>query len=262
MYLGSEVNSKITKVNNHKYSISIDGSSIGYIETYENKFHSSNCYLRPNLIEYEKMVASRIFDEISRQEDKPLQMMLNASDKEKIAFIKSGGFVCKRKCYNMAVTIDDLIYRSDQQVALNYCQYGSDEYKQCASLMYHHYKQTHQKINPLTASCEDFKSILPKSAFYQKCHSKIESVIFVKDNEIAYICLSDTENALDFAYAVICELFNKHSCIVFECDHIDNSAMRLASMFNVDLNSSYNTYIREKNSIKRGKHEKCLCNRR
>ncbi len=240
------MNSKITKVNDHKYSISIDGSSIGYIETYENKFHSSNCYLRLNLIEYEKMVASRIFDEISRQEDKPLQMMLNASDKEKIAFIKSGGFVCKRKCYDVVVTIDDLIYRSNQQVALNYCQYGSGEYRQCARLMYHHYKKTHQNINPLTASCEDFMSILPKDAFYQKYNSKIASVIFVEDNEIAYICLSDTKNALDFVYAVICELFNKYSRIVFECDHVDNSAMQFISMFNVDLSRSYNTYIKEK----------------
>ncbi len=243
-------NLKIKKINDNKYNVLVDNSSIGYIETYNNKFHSGNCYLRLKLLKYNKKVASCVFDEISRQEDKPLQMMLSASDKQKITFIKSGGFVCKRKCYDIAVTIDDLIYKSNKQVAIDFCQYGSGEYRQCARLMYHHYKKTHQNINPLTACYDDFVSILPKSAFYQECNSKINSAIFVEDNEIAYIYLSDTENALDFAYAVICELFSKYSRIVFECDHVDKSAMQFISMFNVDLSRSYNTYIKEKSKVR------------
>ncbi len=239
------MNLKIIKINN-KYIVLVDQSSIGYIETYNNKFHNGNCYLRLYLTEYDNAIARCIFDKIIRLEDKPLQIMLNACDKEKLAFIKSGGFVLKRKCYDIAVTIDDLIYKSNQKVALNCCQYGSAEYKQCARLMYHHYKKTHQKINPLTACYDDFVSVLPKTAFYQKYNYKINSAIFIEGNEIAYIYLSDAENALDFTYAVSQALFNKYSRIVFECDHVDDSAIRLASMFKVNLNRSYHTYIMDR----------------
>ncbi len=111
--------------------------------------------------------------------------------------------------------------------------------------MYAHYKETHDKINRLTVSCEDFMAILPKSAYYHGSNTKISSVMFVEENEIAYLLLQDKGSSLDFAYTVIGRLFSKYNSIIFECDDVDNSAMKLASMFQFELNSSYNTYIKK-----------------
>ncbi len=233
---------KVIKTNTDKYSVLIDDCDIGFITRYHNRFHATHCYLKLNLLEYSNAISKFIFKEIYKIENKPLQIMLDATGKEIISFVESGGFVCRRKCYDIAVTVDDLIYKSDAQIALKHCQFGSVEYEKCARIMYNYYKETHQKINPLTAPFESFLEILPNTTFYYTVDTKIMGVIFTEENEIAYLYLNESDSALDFAHAVISQLFRKHSSIAFECDDVDDSAMKLVSMFKVDLRSACSTY--------------------
>ncbi len=236
------MNIKVIKTNIDKYSVLINDCDIGFIARYHNRFHANHCYLKLNLSAYNNAVSKCIFKKIYKVENKPLQVMLDADDKESISFVESGAFVCRRKCYDISVTADDLIYKSDVQIDLKYGQLGTVEYDKCAHLMYGYYKKTHQKINPLTAPFEEFLEILPNTAFYYTVDTKIKGVIFTEDNEIVYLYLNEGGSPLDFAYAVISQLFSKHTSIVFECDDVDDSAMKLVSMFKVDLRSVNSTY--------------------
>ncbi len=54
------MNLKVRQVNGGKYNVLIDDFSTGYIETYHNKFHSNNCYLKLNLVKYDNAISKTI----------------------------------------------------------------------------------------------------------------------------------------------------------------------------------------------------------
>ncbi len=235
---------RIENLDSDKYIVFIAEKNIGYIEKYYNPFHCYNCYLKLNLTVYDKVFSQDIFQQIAQQEKKNLQIMLDSSDKEKIVFIESGGFCCKRRCYEVELTLSDLIYKNKKEVKIKQCQTDDARYILCARMMYEYYGQTHALINPLTSSFSEFLEHLPKRAFYYADSDKIKGVIFVEANEIAYCYFEEESSCFDFSYAVISRLFSQYETIFFEADDVDASAMKLVAMFDIDLKNSFNTYIK------------------
>ena len=64
-----------------------------------NPYHNRNYYLDIDFALLNFAKAKELFKEIASELKKPLQVMLSSAEKEKVAFLESAGFVCKRKCY-------------------------------------------------------------------------------------------------------------------------------------------------------------------
>ncbi len=107
------------------------------------------------------------------------------------------------------------------------------------------FQDTHNQVSPLTASFDEFSEKVPKTAYYMQKAGALKQVIFVEDNELAYCCAADINGFENFAAAVVEEMFSQYSSIFFEADDCDPAAMKLLSMFQIDLKTSYNAYIRK-----------------
>lgn len=90
-----------------------------------------------------------------------------------------------------------------------------------------------------------FSQKLPMQVFYEKKNDEIINVAFVEENEIAYVCTKAREYCAVFARNVVENLFIENESLFFECDDCDWAAMELRSLFDIKVEESYNTYIRD-----------------
>lgn len=234
----------INKSTKQEYTIYNNNQSLGNIKLYNNSFHTQNCYLQLNLNSYDPIIAAELFKLLSRDINRPLQVMSASDEEELITFLENGGFKCKRRCYEMEVSPENYIAEAHKKMNFQYCIQGSAEYDKCCLLMYHYYSRIHESVNPLTADYSTFTERLPKQAFYQYENEKAANVAFVEENEIAYVASSKLGDFKDFIRSVVEAMFEKYENICFECDDCDEAAMELFTIFESDTDDSYNTYIR------------------
>lgn len=96
---------KLRKINPQTYELFENNQSLGTISTYRNPFHDSCIYLKFNLI---KIPTTSPFLEIRKQEQKPLQVMIESSHTKLVDFMLKNGFKCKRYCFEAKVSATDL----------------------------------------------------------------------------------------------------------------------------------------------------------
>lgn len=198
------------------------------ISTKKNPFHKQNIYINFDLEDI-KNINTDTFKDISKENHAPLQMMIDGSETEKRNFIQEHGFKRARLCYGMRVTKNDLLNKDKAILDLLHTKKGDAKYIELAKIYFAYYKETHEKINPLTVDFEEFKEILTKDIYYNE-ESGL-SLAFVEDNEIAYVYTSSFAKA-DVFFKRLCEkLFNDYEEIFFEADDVDESAMRLKNIF-------------------------------
>lgn len=224
------------------FTVFCNEKSIGKIELYSNSFHKQNQYLRLQLSEYETAWAVPLFSHIQKTVKKPLQVMVLSTDAEQVKFLLAGGFVCKRKCYEIDVTAKELILRSEV-TPINAAEKGVPEYDMCCRLLFDYYKQTHAEINPLSADYIEFCECLPEKVLYQSCFGNTMHFAFVEENEIAYIGSTNVNSIQSFAESLVQMLFSDYERICFECDNSDAAAMRLKGLFKAEILESFDTYI-------------------
>lgn len=239
-----------------KFSVHFNQQTVGSLETYENEFHKGNCYVKFELERYDKAFAREIFDLLQKHIERPFQVMLSSKEEEKIAFLEKVGFECKRKCYELCVTenglcdtenVDDArkAVHTEANDRFMRCHKDSEQYELCARFLYEYYARVHEAINPLTASYEDFLKLLPEEVYYESDDSEIRHIVFVEENEIAYVGSRDQSDFKRFITGVVLDLFEKYEELFFECDDCDEAAMMLKDLFEVELDDSYNTYVRK-----------------
>ena len=233
-----------------KFYVRINQQIIGSIETYENEFHKGNCYVKFEFEEYDLSLASEIFALLQNRMKRPLQVMLSSSKMEKIAFLEKAGFVCKRKCYEVCVTADDLcdmgnVVHIENGNTFMCCGKGAEEYDMCTRFLYEYYRNVHEAINPLTASYEAFLKLLPDEVYYDSYEGEVRHIAFVEENEIAYVGSRDKSDFGRFITAVVKNLFNLYEELTFEYDDCDETAIVLKYLFEAEVEESYNTYVRE-----------------
>ncbi len=232
-------------IGSEAYSVFLESRNIGTVSLLHNKFHASTCHFHMNLSAYDVGFAREFGEQLSAIAQKPLQIMLDSDEREKIRFLEAAGFRCKRKCYEAEVAAKDLVKKVFPDFSIRQCHVGEQEYLACMQLLYRYYQDTHNAVSPLTASLEEFSEKVPKTAYYMQEAGAIKQIIFAEDNELAYCCAADINGFEGFAAAVAEEMFAQYSSIFFEADDCDPAAMKLLSMFQIDLKASYNTYIRE-----------------
>lgn len=225
-----------------KYCVHHKGRQLGFIELYDNPQHATNCYVKMELSSWETSISEELWRKLKEIAGRPLQVMVDSSNVAITDFLTAGGFVCKRKCYEVDACAAD--YVGDiVDMDLCYCAVGDQDYESCCQMMYHHYLDTHKAINPWTADYETFCAKLPKTTVYAKTDNSILSIAFIESNEIAYVCSSDEQHFHRFAQSLISSMFTEYHSIIFECDNCDRVAIILKNLFANQSDIGYCTYV-------------------
>lgn len=228
--------------NDDNLNVYIDDEYMGSIMYSMNPYHNKHYYLKLQLKYYDIGVAKEIFDLLSHKLDKPMQVMISSEDEEIISFIQTVGFSCRRKCYEIEVSVQDYIGKKTKG-SLSFAVLGHPIYEKCCEIMLDRYISTHKEINPWTGTKEDFFMMLPKVVFYEMDNDRIKNLSFVEDNEIAYVCGADRVDFILFAQKLITEMFKQKEVIMFEADDCDEYAMELKNLFINQSEESFDTYI-------------------
>lgn len=225
-----------------KYQVYDENHCLGLLQLYDNPHHMRNCYLKLDMKCLDTTISTGLFKEIKTIESRPLQVMVNSTDEATVAFLTAGGFVRRRRCYEVDTGADEYIGgKSNVQL---FCAHAGDEaYAQCCRMVFDYYVETHRGVNPWTADYETFCQSMPTDAVFAKQDCEIAALAFVEGNEIAYVCGIDKRIFADFARCLVTAMFEHHETICFECDDCDWAAMTLKSMFRNQDETSFDTYI-------------------
>lgn len=221
---------------------------IGSLHLYNNPQHMRNCYVKMGLDELNPKISAELFGQLHENVNRPLQIMADSDDTELTAFLLAGGFVCRRKCYEVEVGIEDYI-GGQADAPLEHCRIGEQDYEEACRMLFMHYMETHKAVNPWTADYVTFCGELPEDVICSKQDGEIVSLAFVKENEIAYACGKEEECFADFARSLVCAMLKRHETICFESDDCDWAAMQLRSMFKDQAKTSFDTYVYAGNQV-------------
>lgn len=232
----------------NKYSdkclIYYDNELLGKIMIYDNPQHTTNAYAKIEFNSLRTDISEELFIKLRMLVLRPLQVMVYSDNIDLINFLVAGGFICKRKCYEIEAIVNDYIGKNfDKQIFE--CSVGDKYYEECCNMMFNHYVVAHKAVNPWTADYKTFCSKLTNTAMFSKCSGKVMSVAFVENNEIAYVCTSSNEDFYVFAQSLISIMFKEYSSIFFECDDCDYEAMILKNLFIHQDDRAFCTYILE-----------------
>ncbi len=221
-----------------------DGTMAGTIELYRNPFHMQNQYLKIDSVFLDTQRSAKLFRELSNRLRCSLQVMTYSENWQLIDFITLGGFVRKRRCYEIEAGRADYVGKAREEV-LWQAKRGERAYDLCCEQMYDRYVETHREISPLTAERPAFALRLPDHAFYQKKAGKIVHFAFVEENEIAYAGSRADSCFVPFAEALISRLFRIYQTITFEADDCDQTAMQIRELFAKRDEICFDTYVYE-----------------
>lgn len=232
----------------HRYSIYQSGEDIGCITVSHNRYHNTHRYLNLGLAQYDPTIAKELFSLLRKELGQPLQIML-FSTPEMHNFLTDGGFVCRRRCYELEVASSDLAVPLIPTVALYTTQKGSALYNTCCDLLYDYYRATHDAVSPLTVTQEVFCSNLPETVVCCVKGGQPLHYAFIEPDEvgyeIAYVGTTDLSSFSGFAQTLVYALFQKCDSLTAECDDTDPAAMQLLQHFTISCEESYDTYILE-----------------
>lgn len=209
-----------------------------------NSLHNNNYYLDMDFAGVDKTNAKKVFEEFAGHLDKPLQVMISSEEAMKIEVLKTAGFVCKRKCYEIEAKRQDYIGGNGEGEVL-YSFTGEVVYDRCCELMLDRYVMTHKDISPWTGNKEDFFAELPECVAYACVGGEPTCFAFVEGDEVAYVYGENAQIFRKFAETLVTDLFQKYEVITFEADDCDEIAMELKNMFVNQSEESFDTYIRE-----------------
>lgn len=213
------------------------------METYRNPFHANHLYLRLTEEEADSL-SPACFAELSEKHGLPLQVMAFSDAKRITSLLQRSGFELKRRCYEIQVSSSDLLVHVSKGIPpLSFTNKDSSAYFACAELLYHHYRDTHAAINPLTVSLPEFMETLPAEVFYDGLSDRPTSAAFIEGNEIAYLCSFDPAGFPAFARSLLAELFDRYDQIEFEADDTDWAATAVKDMFLIKIDRSFDTYV-------------------
>ena len=89
--------------NNSAFEVFINESLVGILKIHFNKYYSRNVYVGFDFSDYD-FSSEILFAYLREKFNRPLQIMINSDEKEKINFIINGGFRLRRRCFEVAIT--------------------------------------------------------------------------------------------------------------------------------------------------------------
>ena len=221
----------ILKINSNTYQLFENNKNIGTISTYTNDYHNQNCYLKFNLLIYPIFSP---FSLIMQDKRKPLQVMLDSTQKSLIDFLTKNGFQLKRQCFSLTVKKDNMKLLPEEKITIQKFDMHNNKFLDCCDFLYQYYKNSHKVVSPLTISKDQFiKEVPTKTGYYHlNKNFQIESEYSREQMRIN-----------KFTQSVLLDMFSSFESIFFEADDTDWAAMDLLNQFDVDVTQSFNTYI-------------------
>lgn len=227
------------------YDLIRDGETVFRIGLPVNQFHREHLYL-DLLSPAPEAPTGELFSALRQWAGMPLQVMVD-SDHPLIPWLLAGGFVRKRRCLEVDVTVTQLKSPPPKTAPPRMAKSGERAYLDCCHALYAYYSMTHQPISPLTATFAEFREVLPDTVYYTCCDDRICHYAFVEPCEdaweLAYVGSQDLRNFSGFAGALVTTAFQSVSRILFECDDTDPAAMALSELFRVDWERTFDTFI-------------------
>ena len=223
-------------------TVSVDGAPVGSVRLYDNPCHKQNRYLELRLTLMDGRFAAELFEALYQTEQRPLQVMVESTGTQTVDFLTAGGFICKRKCYEVEAERRDW-NGSAAPALLQTARKGTDGYELCCQLTYDHYVETHREVNPWTAGYSFFLEALPDVAVYETADGRVVNAAFVEGNEIAYLYSGEPVLFPGFAAALAESIFSEYDALCFESDDCDPAAMALRAMFADQSGDSFDTYV-------------------
>lgn len=223
----------------------INEIEIGTIALTINPLHNRNLYLSLNLNSYDANYSRPVFEKLMNDTTHSLQVMISSDNKQIIDFLITGGFECKRKCFEVEGTPETFLYPVNN-VDILIARKNTAIYKSACELMYNRYIDTHKSISPWTGSYSDFCDSLPDCIAYDTEGGVLNNFAFLEGNEIAYVCGNNSDFFRTFAINLVSCLLSKYDTVIFEADDCDEYAMMLKLLFTNELDRSYDTYILER----------------
>ncbi|MFO3666460.1 hypothetical protein [Anaerococcus kampingiae] len=212
------------------------------METYTNKFHSKNLYIK---IKDMSQIKPEDFDKLIKKSVKALQIGLYSDQTDVIAFLKKCGFSLRRITYELEVGKADLKNPLiDKDLKLKKTTKDQKSYHICLKLLYDYYKKTHQDLNPLSVGLEEFTRTIPENALYYEEKGQIIFAAFLEADEIAYLAGFDLKNPKDLIGATLLEAYKTNDKIFFEADTTDPLASMLKDFFKENSEPTYETYVK------------------
>ena len=227
---------------NEYYIVWQEDLRLGTVSLYDNTCHIGNRYVKLALDRYDTAISAELFRLLREIAGRPLQAMIESDNTEQVRFLISGGFVCKRKCYEVEASAKDYVGEASY-TPLSKTKRGEGVYDRCCEILFSHYVETHRAVNPWTAGYEAFLEDLPETVAYQVMDGRIIALAFVEENEIAYVVGMNKSVFLDFASSLVTEMFEHYKTIFFESDDCDWPAMALKSLFVNQDETSFDTFV-------------------
>lgn len=227
----------------HRYKIYKDGCDLGTIAVRENRFHSEHLYLEMDLDSYDPMDAEQLFSALYIQLCRPMQVMTYSDKQDICAFLRAGGFECRRRCLEVEAGAGDLLRPASVSTVLTEVTSDMPEYEECCRILYEYYAATHAAINPLTADYPAFCKVLPEKVVFLKEENAITHLAFVEEEEIAYLASRNCSSIGPFLDSLVALHLKQWQKVSFECDDCDPAAMALRAMFHNREDISYDTYV-------------------
>lgn len=172
----------------HRYNVYRSGEDIGCITVSDNPCHNTHRYLNLGLTQYDPSIAKDLFSRLRIELGQPLQIMLY-SKPEMCNFLTAGGFVRKRRCYELEVASTNLAISPAPTVELHTAQKGSTLYDTCCNLLYAYYSATHEAVSPLTATqllacLEDVHSLRQATIQYNMLRTQLPMPLNMVDRDM------------------------------------------------------------------------------
>lgn len=236
----------IVPQSDRSYRIFRSGQDMGCITVSRNPYHNQHFRLKLELAQYDPSMAQKLFLRLRKELGHPLQVMLYSTEGMH-DFLIAGGFVRKRRCYEIQVWSSNLTAPVLPSVPLTLAKKGSPEYAACCTLLYEYYSDTHRPVSPLTAAPAAFCANLPDTVLCHMADGKPIHFAFIAREdtgcEIAYVGTTIPSDCHGFAQSLVWELFQECDFLTMECDDCDPAAMEIKSLFCPSEEDPYDTYI-------------------
>lgn len=220
-----------------------NGADLGQVPYYLNPCHLAHAYIEFSSGVFLDIVDAELIRELTAYFRKPLQIMVSSRETSVARKLRSLGFECKRRCFEVIARRGDYLGNSSGAVEVRYSDKGSDTFQHCSNLMLHRYIETHRDISPWTGSPNDFFNALPAKVAYEKRDQHIINFAFIEDGEIAYVFGKELDSFKNFAETLIVAMFENTDELLFEADDNDLYAMTLKNLFTIQNEDSWNTYV-------------------
>lgn len=225
------------------YELHDDNQVIGYFAAYDNHYHTNHKYIYPLISFIVSVNMKSVLECMNSYFKKPLQIMLASKETETINLLKRAGFICKRKSYDRVFAKKDLKKRDIAKVTIESFDSKTQIYQAASKLAFEYYLKTHENVNALTASLNEFQDILPKTVLCQLNNGSVMHYVFVEDHELCYVSSLNLLTFEAFAYSVFGYMFNQFDTITFETDTTDAIALKFKGFFNDERDDSFDTYV-------------------